>query len=211
MDVAVKIFKGAMTSDGLPASEMAASLGVGDHPHLTQVLGRIAGHPQGADGLVMSLIDPAYANLAGPPSFDTCTRDVYANELRLTLDATVRLARGIASAAVQLHAKGILHGDLYAHNILYQPHGQCLLSDFGAAAFYARQDTALARKLERLEVRAFGYLLEELVALIAEPAPHADTFAELVRLRDVCCLPDVSARPSFVEIEARLVALTVSR
>lgn len=211
MDVAVKIFKGAMTSDGLPASEMAASLGVGDHPHLTQVLGRIAGHPQGADGLVMSLIDPAYANLAGPPSFDTCTRDVYADELRLTLDATARLARGIASAAVQLHEKGILHGDLYAHNILYQPHGQCLLSDFGAAAFYDRQDTALARQLERVEVRAFGYLLEELVALITESALHADAVAELARLRDVCCLPEVDARPSFVEIEARLAALKGSR
>lgn len=207
-EVAVKIFKGAMTSDGLPASEMAASLGVGDHPHLTRVLGRISGHPQEADGLVMSLIDPAYANLAGPPSFDTCTRDVYANDVRLTSDAAIRLAHGIASAAVQLHEKGILHGDLYAHNILYQPDGGCLLSDFGAAAFYDRANPTLARDLERVEVRAFGYLLEELVEFVVGSAPQADDgIAEIIRMKDVCCLPDVAARPSFLELKSRLSAL----
>lgn len=207
-EVAVKIFKGAMTSDGLPSSEMAASLGVGDHPHLTRVLGRIGGHPDGAEGIVMRLIDPAYANLAGPPSFETCTRDVYAEGVRLPVGAAVHLAHGIASAAVQLHEKGILHGDLYAHNILYKPDGGCLLSDFGAAAFYDRRNSALARNLERVEVRAFGCLLEELVEFVLGSAQQADDgIAELIRLRDACSLPDVAARPSFLELKSRLSAL----
>lgn len=207
-EVAVKIFKGAMTSDGLPASEMAASLGVGEHPHLTRVLGRIGGHPDGAEGIVMRLIDPAYANLAGPPSFETCTRDVYAKGVKLSAGAAVHLAHGIASAAVQLHEKGILHGDLYAHNILYKPDGECLLSDFGAAAFYDRGNSTLARDLERVEVRAFGYLLEELVEFVVGSAPQADDgIAELIRMRDACCLSEVVARPSFLELKSRLSAL----
>ena len=48
----------------------------------------------------------------------------------------MRLAHGIASAASPLHAQGILHGDLYAHNILAIPTGQALLGDFGAASFF---------------------------------------------------------------------------
>lgn len=206
-DVAVKIFKNAVTSDGLPASEMAASLAVGEHAHLTRVLGRISGHPSGAEGLVMILIDPAFTNLAGPPSFDSCTRDVFAPDQRLSPLAAVRLAHGIASAAAQLHGRGILHGDLYAHNILHKPDGECLLSDFGAAAFYDRGNAALAHDLERLEVRAFGYLLEELLALTTEPAADPDRVAELVRMQHACCLLEVAARPPFRELEAQLSLL----
>ena len=43
--VAVKLFKGVITSDGLPRSEMAASMAAGDHAHLVGVLGRLTGHP----------------------------------------------------------------------------------------------------------------------------------------------------------------------
>jgi hypothetical protein len=39
--VAIKIFKGAMTSDGKPADEMNACLAAGGHPHLVGALGRI--------------------------------------------------------------------------------------------------------------------------------------------------------------------------
>ena len=160
--VAVKLFKGAMTSDGSPLSEMAACLGAGAHPNLIPILGHIEDHPDHAHGLVMSLIAPEFRNLAGPPSLDSCTRDIYAEDKRFDLPAALRIARGIAAAAAQLHAHGILHGDLYGHNILHDQHGNTLLGDFGAASFYdpaGRQADAL----QTLEVRAFGNLLEELL------------------------------------------------
>jgi hypothetical protein len=56
-----------------------------------------------------------------------------------------------------------MHGDLYAHNILHGGQGQALMGDFGAASFYATGDQTLADALQRLEVRAFGCLLEELL------------------------------------------------
>ena len=74
--VAVKLFKGAVTSDGLPRCEMAASLAAGTHSNLIKVIGKVAEHPSGIPALVMELIDPAFANLAGPPSLDSCTREV---------------------------------------------------------------------------------------------------------------------------------------
>jgi serine/threonine protein kinase len=161
--VAVKLFKGAITSDGLPACELAACINAGSHPNLIPVLGEIIDHPDGVHGCVMALIDPAFGNLAGPPSLDSCTRDIYAAEKRFTFDALLRLAGGIASAAQQLHRRGISHGDLYAHNILHTDDGDALLGDFGAASFFT-PDSAHAAALQRLEVRAFGLLLGELMA-----------------------------------------------
>jgi len=133
--VAVKLFKGAVTSDGLPACEMAACLHAGTHPHLISALGRVTEHPEQLQALVMPLIAPEFGNLAGPPSLESCTRDVYANTPRLSWPAALRIAQGMASATAHLHARGVLHGDLYAHNILHNTQGEALLGDFGAASF----------------------------------------------------------------------------
>jgi len=45
-DVAVKLFKGALTSDGLPHSEKAACISAGKHPNLIGVHGKIIEHPE---------------------------------------------------------------------------------------------------------------------------------------------------------------------
>ncbi|WP_322044340.1 leucine-rich repeat-containing protein kinase family protein [Paraburkholderia sp. J67] len=203
--VAVKLFKGAVTSDGLPDLEMAACLQAGQHPNLIPVLGRIAGHPLDEHGLVMALVDPAFGNLAGPPSLDSCTRDVYAADVRFDWASALRIARGIASAAQHLHGRGIMHGDLYAHNILHDGAGHALLGDFGAASFHDADDAALAGALEQIEVRAFGCLLEELAqrAIQASDA-RVDALDALV----ADCLGEcVGKRPSFAAIIERLDAL----
>ena len=185
-----------MTSDGLPRSEMAACLRAGNHPNLIEVEGPLTGHPTGAEGLVLDLIDPTYGNLAGPPSLATCTRDVYAPGTVFTLAAALRLAHGIASAAAHLHSQGILHGDLYAHNILATPAGAALLGDFGAASFFDPAGPAAAG-LQQVEARAFGCLLEELLAHC--PAGDAETLVALAALQARCVQPEVTERPLFAE------------
>lgn len=199
-DVAVKIFKGALTSDGLPHNEMNACLAAGEHLNLIPVLGRIDRHPEGAEGLVMALIDPAYVNLAGPPSLDSCTRDVYAPDLVLTLPMVIRLAHGIASVAAQLHGRGIMHGDLYGHNILRCEQGHPVLGDFGAASFYDPADLPSAEALQRIEVRAFACLLEELLQRCPPAAEHAALWALQAR----CMSENPTERPLFTEILAVL-------
>ncbi|MBX0289083.1 leucine-rich repeat-containing serine/threonine-protein kinase [Hymenobacter sp. HSC-4F20] len=206
--VAVKVFKGALTSDGLPHSEMVACISAGAHPNLIQVKGKVAGHPTQAEGLVLELIDPAFGNLAGPPSFATCTRDVYAPTTHFSPEAALRIAQGIAGAAAHLHQQGILHGDLYAHNILTTPAGDSLLGDFGAACFFNPEEPDLAQALQRLEVRAFGCLLEELLEfcplLVGSAAGQA-----LQALQQRCTQPQPSARPLFAEIQAALSGVEV--
>jgi len=204
-DTAVKLFKGAMTSDGLPRSEMAACLRAGRHAHLIPLRGRVSDHPQGSDGLVMDLMDAAFQNLAGPPSLDSCTRDIYAPERRFDLATALRIAAGMASAARHLHRQGVLHGDLYAHNTLTTTHGQATLGDFGAACLYRSDDVALGEKLQRLEARAFGCLLEELLERVDAPAALQPLIADLKTLQ-ARCLNDLPAeRPLFAEIEVALL------
>jgi hypothetical protein len=174
--VAVKLFKGAVTSDGLPGSEMAACIAADVHPHVIGVEGRIEGHPQGVQGLVMGLIPPRYRSLAGPPSLASCTRDVYAPGLRLPAAHACAIARGTRDALAHLHARGLMHGDFYAHNILVDDDAHALLGDFGAASFLPGHDAARAEALRRIDRRALGVLVDEL-------AQRCDSPGELEHLR----------------------------
>lgn len=200
-EVAVKLFKGAVTSDGLPHDEMKACVEAGCHPQLIPVLGRIEGHPAALPGLVMPLIAPHFRTLAGPPSLESCTRDVYADNLRFSPAVVLRIASGIAGVARHLHGRGLLHGDLYAHNILHTDDGQVLLGDFGAATFVAPAQRRQAEALQRLEVRAFACLLAELLECCPQPLPA------LQALQLACDAAENGARPLFAEIADRLAAL----
>ncbi len=194
--VAVKLFKGGMTSDGLPAEEMAVCLAAGAHPGLIGALGKITGQPEGGIGLVMPLVNPGFINLAGPPDFETCTRDVYPADRRFSLSEILELAVALCSVARHLHGQGIVHGDFYAHNILRNPDGRCLLGDFGAASRYPGESD-----LERIEVRAFGCLLEELLNRGEVTDGEADTIAALWKLQGYCMAEVVRTRPDFDEIQ----------
>ncbi len=201
-EVAVKLFKGAMTSDGLPGDEMAAGLAAGQHPQLVGTLGAVANAPDGARGLVMPLMGGEFVPLAGPPSLESCTRDIYPDGLKIAARSLICLARGIASAAEHLHARHILHGDLYAHNILWDRQGQARLGDFGAAALYAAAGEKLGSALQRIEVRAFGVLLEELLQRCEENPP-----AQVERLKNRCVGPATASCPNFDMIVRELDAM----
>jgi serine/threonine protein kinase len=169
----------------------------------------------------MPLIAPEFGNLAGPPSLESCTRDVYPDGKRMGWHATLRMARGMTAATQHLHTRGILHGDLYAHNILHTAAGDALLSDFGAAAFFDVNDAALAQGLEKLEVRALGCLLEELAeqcdatsihaqaeANAATPSSHSTQLQTLKEIAQQCLHDTPAQRPSLAQVRAELEALS---
>lgn len=204
--VAVKLYKGEMTSDGSPLHEMNACISAGLHPNLIRVEGRILDHPQGQNGLVMQLIDKSFANLAALPSLDSCSRDIYPDQAGFNAGVTLGIARGIASVGAHLHAQGITHGDLYGHNTLWNAQGDCLLGDFGAASFHAQDDTEQSRALQRLEVRAFGILLEELLER-GDGSLSLEQRQKLAALVQRCCQPEVLARPGFAQVCEELAGL----
>lgn len=201
--LALKLFKGEVTSDGLPEDELAACLAAGDHPSLTTPVARLTDHPGQAQGLLMSLIPPAHLNLAGPPNLQTCTRDVYPAGFSLPAPLALGIARDVANAVAHLHQRGVMHGDLYAHNILIDPvHGQARLGDFGAATRLPGHAPELRRRLLALEVRAMGCLLEELAAHTPTPTSQA-----VHGLAQTCLSPVPSDRPSMAEVAAQCEAL----
>ncbi|WP_252273001.1 leucine-rich repeat-containing protein kinase family protein [Pseudomonas subflava] len=195
-EVAAKLFKGKMTSDGLPHSEMAACLAAGRHPQLLPVIGPLQPQEGEPDGLLLELLEPRFRVLAGPPSLASCTRDCYGPEQRFSAEQVQALARGVAGALAHLHGQGILHGDLYAHNLLVDGH-DCRLSDFGAASFFTA-GSAQGAALQRVESRAFGILLQELLQRCDTPP------AELQTLAEECRQSATAQRPDFAEIVARL-------
>ena len=202
--LALKIFKGEVTSDGLPEDELAASLAAGQHPALTTPVARLMGHPTQAQGLLMPLVPAAHVNLAGPPSLQTCTRDIYPPGFQLSPNLALGIAADVASALAHLHQRGVMHGDLYAHNILFDPeHGQAQLGDFGAATRLPTQPSDLCRDLLALEVRALGCLLEELAAATVAHTEHRA--APTLQTWGQACLSAVPhQRPAVAEVAQAL-------
>lgn len=201
--VAVKIFKGSVTSDGFPEDEMNAFIAAGDHPGLVKLQGAIALKEEGKKGLVMDLIPGDYYNLGNPPSLVSCTRDVFSLVNPLSIAQVIKIASTIASVAAQLHSKGIKHGDLYAHNILVNAKGSALFGDFGAASFYDEKNESQAFFLERIEIRAYGYLLDDLLSISIQ-SDASGILPILEDIRNRCLAMDPASRPSFKEIVTAL-------
>jgi hypothetical protein len=202
-EVAVKVFKGQVTSDGLPDDEIYACMAAGVHAHLVKVFGKIDGHPEEKQGLVLELIPASFKNLGDPPSFETCTRDTYLPGTVFSISKLVQIATAIASVAAHLHDLGIMHGDLYAHNILLD-HADTLLGDFGAATFYNKAYSIHAPAIERLEVRAFGCLLEDLLERIDPNQINNKIITAFTQLKQDCMQPKVLQRPCFTAICERI-------
>jgi hypothetical protein len=77
----------------------------------------------------------------------------------------------------------------------------CLLGDFGAASFYDI-NSALSHNIERVEVRAFACLLEDLLRLVNEMDNALRNQWE--QLIADCTSSDVLLRSGFVEVLERL-------
>lgn len=190
--VALKLFKGSITSDGYAHDEMNATMSTGEHPNLIKVLSKLQGDER--LGLILEYIPDVYRNLGLPPDFETCTRDTFTKETSFTPETIYEIAKGIASASAHLHSRGLMHGDLYAHNILINDDDHCYLGDFGAASFYEPH----RKEFERIEVRAFGCLLEDMLSLCS--TKEGSTYEGLEQLRERCMNEAVEERPLFSEM-----------
>jgi serine/threonine protein kinase len=155
----------------------------------------------------MPLIPAAHVNLAGPPSLQSCTRDVYPPGFQLPAALALGIASDVAGAVAHLHQRGVMHGDLYAHNILINPvQGQARLGDFGAATRLPTDQPDLRQNLLALEVRALGCLLEELGAAAQAHAAQPAVQALQALARD-CLSEQARQRPTAAEVARALQSL----
>ena len=172
---------------------------MGNHNNLVTVIGKLKNHPEQKMGLVLELIPPSFKNLAGPPSFDTCTRDTFKEGTQFSSETILKISQSIADASKHLHSKGIMHGDLYAHNTLFDDKANTIFGDFGAATLYDLNDKNAAYK-EKLDVRAFGCLMEDLLNCPAKDNDSVILRNLLTELKDKCMHEEILSRPNFSDI-----------
>jgi len=176
-DIAVKVFKGEVTSDGYPQDELHACLQVGKHPNLVQSLAQVTEPSYLA--LVMNLIPEHYKNLGLPPCFNSCTRDTFPQGFSLSIVQINHIVQQMEDVFTHLHNNKVCHGDLYAHNTLFDTQGNIIFGDFGAATSYQMLTPAQQEKVQQVERRALRHFIEDLLSVCVEQDHSSETFNRL--------------------------------
>lgn len=135
-EVAVKVFKGEVTSDGFPHDELEACLQAGHHD-----------------------------NLGLPPTLETCTRDTFPEGFKLTMTQIELIVEQMVDVFNHLHDNKVCHGDLYAHNTLVNAQGQMIFGDFGAASIYGYLSDEQQAAIRAIEARALACFIEDLLSV----------------------------------------------
>jgi hypothetical protein len=205
-DVAVKIFKeGSKGSDGNAADEAGINALV-DHPLAISAIGIIKeGKDEAYKGMVMKLLSGAFP-FGKAPNFDTVTRDEgpSPHSAILTKKQALSVVWNIASVLDYIHSSiGVSHGDVYLHNVLRDGLFTARLSDWGASFVYDRENIELAGMLERIEVLAFGRLIQDLIDWHHDMAIQ-DLSGPLKELLSSVTQPDQASRPNFRAIKEKL-------
>ena len=193
----------------------AASL---NHPHICSVYQ--VEHDSGVDYIVMELVDGRpLAQLTSPGG--------------LPIHTAVRYATQIAAAMEHAHARGVVHGDVKAGNVMVTPTGDTKLVDFGLArrvrplnqltitqsatalpgggiagtpAYMAPEVIRGEKADQRSDIWALGILLHEMVA--GSPPFHGRTMPEMISsiLRDAPSAPSSGVPPALSAVIRRCLA-----
>lgn len=165
-NIAVKVFKGEVTSDGYPQDELNACLKTGNHPNLVQSLAQV--NEEGYLALIMNLIPDHYKNLGLPPTLDSCTRDTFPEGMRLPITHIDKVVSQMTDVFEHMHRHHVCHGDLYAHNTLIDNEANILFGDFGAATMYHMLSDQQKQSMRRIEQRALDYFIDDLLNICLE-------------------------------------------
>ncbi|MEW6999209.1 protein kinase [Colwelliaceae bacterium BS250] len=172
-DIAVKVFKGEVTSDGYPQDELQACLKVGSHKNLVKSLAIV-----NEDGY-MSLIPAHYDNLGLPPCFNSCTRDTFPVDFSLSINQIDKIITQMEDVFSYLHANQVCHGDLYAHNTLFDEQANIIFGDFGAATMYHMLSAPQQLQIQQIERRALHHMIDDLLSICAEADRLSDLYQRL--------------------------------
>ena len=178
-EIAVKVFKGEVTSDGYPEDELQACLKVGNHPSLVQSLAQVK--EDGYLALIMNLIPAHYANLGLPPCFNSCTRDTFPADFTLSITQIDKIVSQMDEVFTHLHDNQVCHGDLYAHNTLFDVDANIIFGDFGAATMYHMLTETQQAQVKQIENRALLHFIDDLLSVCAEEDKGNDVFKRLAQ------------------------------
>jgi hypothetical protein len=176
-DIAVKVFKGEVTSDGYPEDELQACLKVGHHANLVQSIAQV--NEPNYLALIMTLIPAHYNNLGLPPCFKSCTRDTFTPGFNLSIKQIDKIVVQMEAVFAHLHDNQVCHGDLYAHNTLFDEQANIIFGDFGAATMYHMLTPAQQQKIKQIEQRALFHFIDDLLSVCAQKDQLSSQFKQL--------------------------------
>ncbi|MEZ9395702.1 leucine-rich repeat-containing protein kinase family protein [Vibrio splendidus] len=176
-EVAVKVFKGEVTSDGYPHDELEACLQAGQHSNLVKSIAQVDESDYLA--LVMELIPSNYYNLGLPPTLESCTRDTFNEGFELPIAQIDNIVTQMINVFNHLHDNKVCHGDLYAHNTLVNEQGQMIFGDFGAATIYGYLTEEQQQGIRRIEALALKYFIEDLLTVCAKQDQDSELYTRL--------------------------------
>ncbi|PSU34587.1 protein kinase domain-containing protein [Photobacterium lutimaris] len=177
VEIAVKVFKGEITSDGYPKDELQACLKVGNHPNLVQSLAQV--NENGYLALIMNLIPSHYRNLGLPPCFNSCTRDTFWPDFTLPITQINKIVAQMEDVFEHLHANQVCHGDLYAHNTLFDEQANIIFGDFGAATMYHMLKEQQRDQVKQIEHRALHHFIDDLLSICRKEDKNSEAFFRL--------------------------------
>ncbi|MEW5319424.1 MAG: hypothetical protein WDW38_010577 [Sanguina aurantia] len=123
--IALKRFHGALSPDGATQDEVRISASL-DHPRITRVLAVAAD-----EGAMLLRLVPGQP-LADRPTQEVLLRCRWPADRLFSAHAALVIAHDLASALRYMHAAGVCHGDVYAHNVLLDAAGgHATLCDMG--------------------------------------------------------------------------------
>ncbi|KAK0616692.1 hypothetical protein B0T14DRAFT_538507 [Immersiella caudata] len=216
-DVAIQLFQGGPNDSGSPADELAARLAAGAHESLITVLGQIYDHPDENGnssgepyygGTVTQLVPECYTPLGRARSEQEASsaerEEIGAETPSITAACAISMLTGLAGALSHLHSHGIAHGDISSRNVLASKEDEhALLGGFHAATIYGRGH-AQEEHIERVEVLAFGYLIDDMLELLANLEDETRGVQGLEDLRQKCAVAEVEDRLTFDEVVEEL-------
>lgn len=180
-NVAVKVFKGEVTSDGYPEDELQVCLKTGNHPNLVSSLAQV--NEDGFLALIMNLIPEHYRNLGLPPNFETCSRDTFPIGFNLTIAQIQKIVEQMQTVFEHIHEQQVCHGDLYAHNTLFDNQANIIFGDFGAASMYHMLTKTQQTAIKAIERRALFHFIDDLLNICVEEdkrTTHYKTLKEMI-------------------------------
>lgn len=173
-EIAVKVFKGKVTSDGYPEDELQACLKTGNHKNLVRSLAQV--NEQGYLALIMNLIPDNFINLGLPPCFNSCTRDTFPAGFTLTIEQIAKIVMQMEDVFGHLHTSQVCHGDLYAHNTLFDEDANIIFGDFGAATMYEMLTDEQQQLIQIIERRALHHFIDDLLSVCRQQDLHSARF-----------------------------------
>jgi serine/threonine protein kinase len=79
-----------------------------------------------------------------------------------------------------LHDNQVSHGDLYAHNTLFDQDANIIFGDFGAATMYHMLNEKQQAQVQQIERRALNYFVDDLLSVCAQEDKTSDEYQTLV-------------------------------